>query len=145
MRSDEGRNPVDNEAGTGRRRYALWYIQHEGSRSYVRVTGLGLLAAVIFTLIPVLLILTLFFRNAAQQQRDLENVNINMRGEPRAPGNYNHIIPAPPPPPLPTPRVSRSPRGGDPSRQASAAPNLNANAPLATSPTPSPTPPKPPT
>jgi hypothetical protein len=142
MRSDEGRNPAGNEAGTGRRRYVLWYIQHEGSRSYVRVTGLGLLAAVIFTLIPALLILTLFFRNETQQQRDLENVNINMRGEPRAPGNYNHIIPAPPPPPLATPRVSRSPRGGDPSRQTPAAPNLNVNAPLTPSPTPSLTPPR---
>jgi hypothetical protein len=101
MRSDEGQNSIRSEAGTGRRRYALWYVQHEGSRSYVRVTGLGLLAVMIFTLIPALLILTLFFRNETQQQRDLENVNINMRGEPLAPGNYNHIIPAPPPPPLP--------------------------------------------
>jgi type IV secretory pathway VirB10-like protein len=85
----------------GRRRYALWYIQHEGSRSYVRVTGLGLLAAVIFTLIPALLILTLFFRNEAQQQRDLENVNITIA--PRTPDNSNYpvIRPAPPPPPLP--------------------------------------------
>lgn len=102
MRSDEGRNPVGNEAGTGRRGYALWYVQHEeGSRSYVRVTGLGLLAAAIFTLIPALLILMLFFRNEAQQQRDLENVNITIT--PRTPDNSNYqvIRPAPPPPPLP--------------------------------------------
>src|SRR5215218_6732828 len=101
MRSDEGRNPVGNEASTGRRGYALWYVQHEGSRSYVRVTGLGLLAAVLFTLIPALLILTLFFRNEAQQQRDLENVNITIT--PRTPDNVNYqvIRPAPPPPPLP--------------------------------------------
>lgn len=101
MKSDEGRNPARSEAGTGRRGYALWYVQHEGSRSYVRVTGLGLLAAAIFTLIPALLILTLFFRNEAQQQRDLENVNINIT--PRTPDNVNYqvIRPAPPPPPLP--------------------------------------------
>jgi hypothetical protein len=101
MKSDEERNPVRSEAGTGRRGYALWYVQHEGSRSYVRVTGLGLLAAAIFTLIPALLILTLFFRNEAQQQRDLENVNINII--PRTPdvGNYPAIRPAPPPSPLP--------------------------------------------
>jgi hypothetical protein len=100
MKSDEGRNPSGDEAGTGRRRYDLWYVQHEGSRSYVRVTGLGLFVAAIFILIPVLLILTLFFRNQAQQQRDLENVNITIA--PRTPGNNNYpvIRPAPPPPPL---------------------------------------------
>ena len=71
MRADEGRDPVRSEVGTSRRGYALWYVQHEGSRSYIRVTGLGLLVAVLFTLIPALLILTLFFRNEAQQQRAL--------------------------------------------------------------------------
>lgn len=101
MRSDEARNSSGDEAGTGRRRYDLWYVQHEGSRSYVRVTGLGLLAVVLFTLVPVLLILILFFRNEAQQQRDLENVNITIA--PRTPSNSNYpaIRPAPPPPPLP--------------------------------------------
>lgn len=103
MRSDEGRNPVRNEAGTSRRRYALWYLQYEGSRAYVRVTGLGLLVAVIFTLIPALLILTLFFRNQAQQQRDLENVNITIT--PRTPDNINYQIIRPPPPPPPLPKI----------------------------------------
>jgi hypothetical protein len=101
MKSGEGRDPDGNEGGIGCRRYALWYMQHEGSRSYVRVTGLGLLVALIFTLIPALLILTLFFRNQAQQQRYLENVNITIT--PRTPDNVNYLIirPAPPPPPLP--------------------------------------------
>jgi hypothetical protein len=101
MKSGEGRDPAGNEGGTGRRRYVLWYMQYEGSRSYVRVTGLGLLAALIFTLIPALLILILFFRNEAQQRREIENVNINII--PRTPdaGNYPTIRPAPPPSPLP--------------------------------------------
>ncbi len=100
MRPDEGRDPVGNQAGTGRRGYALWYVQHEGSRSYVRVTGLGLLAAALFTLIPALLILTLFFRNEAQQQRDLENVNITITPRTLDGSNYPTIRPAPPPSPL---------------------------------------------
>jgi hypothetical protein len=101
MRSDEELNPTGNETGTDHRRYDLWYVQHEGSRSYIRVTGLGLFVAAIFILIPVLLILILFFRNEAQQQRDLENVNITIA--PRTPDNVNYpvIRPAPPPPPLP--------------------------------------------
>ncbi|MDT5270392.1 MAG: hypothetical protein QOH49_2578 [Acidobacteriota bacterium] len=103
MKSDEERNPVRNEAGTGHRGYALWYIQHQGSRSYVRVTGLGLLVAVIFTLIPALLILILFFRNQEQQQRDLENVNITIT--PRTPDNINYLIIRPPPPPPPLPKI----------------------------------------
>ena len=125
MRSDEGRNPVGNEAGISRRRYALWYIQHEGSRSYVRVTGLGLLAVVLFTLIPTLLILTLFFRNEAQQQRDLENVNITIT--PRTPDNVNYqvIRPAPPPPPLP--KVPNRPAINSNNAAASPTPGRNTN------------------
>lgn len=108
MRSDEGQNPVRNEAGTGRRGYALWYVQHEeGSRSYVRVTGLGLLVAAIFTLIPALLILILFFSNQAQQQRDLENVNIIIT--PRTPDNVNYQVIRPAPPPSPLPKVPNRP------------------------------------
>lgn len=140
MRSDEGRNPVRSEAGTDRRRYALWYVQHEGSRSYVRMTGLGLLAAAIFTLIPALLILTLFFRKQAQQQRDLENVNINITVPPLAPGNYGGTIARPTPMTMPTPpKADRSQRVREPTRQMPAAPSLNANAPPNPSPTATPT------
>lgn len=124
MRSDEEWDPDHNQADTSRRRYALWYMQHEGSRSYVRVTGLGLLAAVIFTLIPALLILTLFFRNEAQQQRDLENVNITITPRTLNSGNYPAIRPAPPPSPLP--KVPNRPTIN--SGNAAASPTLGRNA-----------------
>jgi hypothetical protein len=145
MRSEGGRHPFRDEAGTDRRRYALWYVQHQGSRSYIRVTGLGLLTAALFTLIPALLILTLFFRNEAQQRQELENVNINVRTAPPAPGNYPQLIKAPPPAAMPTPpKAGRSPRGGEPVRQTPATPGVNTNTPPTLIPTPSPSPPSPP-
>jgi hypothetical protein len=144
MRPDEFNEPP----GRGRRgggRFALFFYEQDrqgGTRYYLRFTSLALALVVCLTVIPAAAIFAIFF---TQSRVDFGDVNINMRGEPRAPGNYNRIIPAPPPPALPTPRVSRSPRGGDPARQTPAAPNLNANAPPTPSPTPSPTPPKPPT
>lgn len=125
MRSDERQDQVGNEAGTGRRGHALWYVQHEGSRSYVRVTGLGLLVAVLFTLIPILLILVLFFRNQEQQQRDLENVNITIA--PRTPdgSSYPAIRPAPPPSPLP--KVPNRPAINAGNAVASPTPERNTN------------------
>jgi hypothetical protein len=89
------------------------------------VTGLGLLAVVLFTLIPTLLILTLFFRNEAQQQRDLDNVNITIT--PRTPDNVNYqvIRPAPPPPPLP--KVPNRPAINSNNAAASPTPGRNTN------------------
>lgn len=139
MRSDEFN---ESAKGTQHRhgRFELFFYEQVGTRYYLRFTSLALILVICLIVIPVTAILAIFF---TQSRVDFEDVNINMRGEPRAPGNYNHIIPAPPPPPIPTPRVSRSPRDADPSRLMPAAPGFNANAPPIPSQTPSPTPPKP--
>ena len=122
-----------------RRRFELFFWEKVGTHYHLRFTRLALVLVVCLTVIPAAAIFAIFF---TQSRVDFQDVNINMRGEPRAPGNYNHIIPAPPPPMLPTPKVSRSPRGVEPIWQPPAAPNVNANAPLTTSPTPTPTPPR---
>lgn len=140
MRPNEQNIPEKSDSRRGGR-FELFFYEQVGTRYYLRFTRLALVLVVCLTVIPVAAILVIFF---TQSRVDFEDVNINMRGEPRAPGNYNHIIPAPPPPPIATPRVSRSPRGGDPARQTPAAPNVNANGPPTPSPTPSPTPPRPP-
>lgn len=106
----------------------------------MRFTRLALVLVVFLTVIPALAILGIFL---TQSHADLENVNVNVRTAPQAPGNYPQLIKAPPPAAMPTPpKAGRSPRGGEPARRTSVTPGLNTN----TSPTPSPTPspPRPP-
>jgi hypothetical protein len=125
-----------------RRRFELFFYEYDQVRScyYLRFTRLALVLVVFLTVIPALAILGIFL---TQSHADLENVNVNVRTAPQAPGNYPQLIKAPPPAAMPTPpKAGRSPRGGEPARRTSVTPGLNTN----TSPTPSPTPspPRPP-
>jgi hypothetical protein len=141
MRPDEYHNPTGSETRRGGR-FELFFYEQVGTRYYLRFTRLALLLIVCLTVIPMVAICALFF---TQSRVDVENVNINIRSQSQAPGNYGGPIIMPPPTNIPTPpKVSRSPRGGDPARQTPAAPDLNANGPPTPSPTPSPTPPRPP-
>jgi hypothetical protein len=136
MRPNDQNIPEKRDSRRGGR-FELFFYEQVGARYYLRFTRLALVLIICLTVIPVAAIFAIFF---TQSRVDFEDVNVNVRGEPREPGNYNRIIPAPP---LPTPRVSRSPRG-DLSRQTPAASGSNSNASLTGSPTPSPTPPRPP-
>jgi hypothetical protein len=143
MRPDEYESLPEHDSRRGGR-FELFFYEYDQARAryYLRFTRLALVLVVCLTVIPMLAIITLFVTNS---HVDLENVNINVRVEPRAPGNYGGPIVMPPPTTIPTPpKVSRSPRGGEPARQTPAAPSSNANAPPTPSPTPSPTPPQPP-
>jgi hypothetical protein len=124
-------------------RFELFFYEQVGTRYYLRFTRLALILIVCLTVIPMVAILALFY---TESHADLENVNINIRSHPGAPGNdVRLIIQQPPPAPMPTPpKAGRSQRGGEPTRQTPAAPASNANAPPTPSPTPSPTPPRPP-
>jgi hypothetical protein len=123
-------------------RFELFFYEQVGTRYYLRFTRLALILVVCLTVISMVAIFALFITNS---HADLENVNINVRVEPRAPGNYGGPIVMPPPTTIPTPpKASRSPRGGEPARQTPAAPGSNANAPPTPSPTPSAMPPRPP-
>lgn len=138
MRPNE-RN-VQGESNPQRRRFELFFYEQIGARYYLRFTRLALVLIVCLTVIPALAIFGIFL---TQSHADLENVNINIRTAPQAPGNYPQLIKAPPPAPMPTPpKAGRSPRGGEPARQTPVTPGLNTH----TSPTPSPTPspPRPP-
>ena len=143
MRPNEYNSPAGHDPRHGRR-FELFFFEYDQARSryHLRFTRLALVLVGCLTVISMLAIFALF---VTQSHTDLENVNINVRVEPRAPGNYGGPIVMPPPPTIPTPpKVSRSPRGGEPARQTLAAPGSNANAPPTPSPTPSPTPPRPP-
>lgn len=143
MRPNEYDNPAGGETRRGGR-FVLFFYEYDQVRSryYLRFTRLALVLVVCLTVVPAVAIFALFVTNS---HVDLENVNINVRVEPRAPGNYGGPIVMPPPTTIATPpKVSRSPRGGEPTRQTPAAPGSNANAPPTPSPTPSPTPPPPP-
>jgi hypothetical protein len=124
-------------------RFELFFYEQVGTRYYLRFTRLALLLIVCLTVIPMVAICALFF---TESHADLENVNINIRSQPGAPGNdVRLIIQQPAPAPMPTPpKAGRSQRGGEPTRQTPAAPGSNANAPPTPSPTPSPPPPRPP-
>lgn len=134
MRPEE-RNVPGGSDHQHRRRFELFYFELVGTRYHLRFTRLALVLVVCLTVIPMVAIFALFVTNS---HVDLENVNINVRVEPRAPGNYGGPIVMPPPTTISTPaKVSRSPRGGEPARQT---PALNANGTPSPSPTPSPTP-----
>lgn len=140
MRPNEYDNPAGGETRCGGR-FDLFFYEQVGTRYYLRFTRLALVLVVCLTVVPAVAIFALFVTNS---HADLENVNVNISVEPRAPGNYGgshrhtatneHAHAA----------QGRSPRGGDPVRQTPAAPTVNANAPPTPSPTPSPTPPRPP-
>lgn len=140
MRPNEYDNPAGGETRRGGR-FELFFYEQVGTRYYLRFTRLALVLVVCLTVVPAVAIFALFVTNS---HADLENVNVNISVEPRAPGNYGGPIVMPPPTNIPTPPKVRSPRGGDPARQTLAAPTVNANAPPTPSPTPSPTPPRPP-
>jgi hypothetical protein len=142
MRSDEFN---ESAKGTQHRpsRFELFFYEQVGARYYLRFTRLALVLIVCLTVIPVAAIFTLFL---TESRVDMENVNVNIRVSPQAPSNYGGSIIQPAPPAMPTlPKVSKSQRGGGPTRQTPAAPTTNANTPPTPSPTPSPTPPKSPT
>lgn len=100
MGLQEPRLPVNTEPSARSRRYALWYLQQEGLRFYLRFTLLGVIVVVLLTIIPIIAIFSLFI--IGNSSSDIDNVNISIT--PRAP-SYDDtrtlIKPAPPPPTLP--------------------------------------------
>lgn len=140
MRPDEFDEPAERSRHRGGR-FELFFYEQVGTRYYLRVTRLALVLIVCLTVIPIVAIFALFY---TRRHADLENVNINITVPPQSSGNYGGLI-LQPPTNIPTPpKASRSPRTGDPAKQAPATPSLNANMPQTPSPTPSPPPPRPP-
>lgn len=139
MRSNEQNIPEDRQPHRGGK-FELVFWEKLGTRYHLRFTRLALVLVVCLTVIPALAILGIFL---TQSHADLENVNINIRTAPRAPGNYPQLIKAPPPPAMPTPpKAGRSPRGGEPAKRTSVTPDLNTN--TSSTPSPTPSPPRPP-
>lgn len=92
-----------------RRSYELWFLQRDRDRDryYVRLTALGVLAALLLTLIPIAAILTFYFIRVGQQARELEKTNTDIIITPVPTGTPITYPPAPVLrlPPVPTPQL----------------------------------------
>ena len=64
-----------------RRRYSLFYFEQIGSRSYLRITRLGLILVLLFTVIPIIALLSLFLINRSTPTPD---VDVTVRPMPAA-------------------------------------------------------------
>lgn len=141
MRSDEQHDPVERDRGRRAGGFQLIYFEQVGSRHYLRFTRLALLLIVCLTLIPILLLFTLYL---SRKRGGPQNVNVEIVVPTPAPHDYNKPI-IQPVAPLATPPKVRQPRAGVPQQQTPLAPNSNANGSFTPSPTPSPTLARPPT
>ena len=123
-------------------RFELFFYEEVGSRYYLRFTRLALLLIVCLTLIPILLLFTLY---VSRRRGDPKNVNVEIVVPTPAPHDYNKPIIQPAMPPSTPPKVSKQPGTGVPPRHTPIVPNGNAGGSFTPSPTPSPTPVRPPT
>src|SRR5205085_2689633 len=116
--SSEGRATRERHRG----RYNLFYFEQVGSRSYLRFTRLGLILILLFTVLPVIAILSLFLINRSTPSPDVD-VTIKPR-----PADNTSMYPAikQPPPPT-TPKAVRQPASKQPSPPAFATPSANSN------------------
>src|ERR1044071_5745696 len=100
MRPNEYESPPEHTSRRGGR-FELFFYEQVGARYYLRFTRLALVLVVCLTVIPAAAILAIFFPRS-RLDFDFEDVNVNIRTPPSAPGNYGSpIIQTQPPPTLP--------------------------------------------
>ena len=91
-----------------RRSYELWFLLKDGDRYYVRLTALGVLAALLLTFIPIAAILAFYFY---QMATPVPRTPINIRVDSASPTPFR-FDPGPMPtvrlPPVPTPQLRAS-------------------------------------
>ena len=103
MRPLEDRTLNESDPPVRRRNFEFFYYEQLGSRLYLRFTRLGVIAILVFTLIPISAILLLFLF-----QEPAKEVNVNITTPPERPYDSNKsIIKAPPPSPAFTPKPIR--------------------------------------
>jgi hypothetical protein len=115
--SSEGRTTREGRRG----RYNLFYFEQVGSRSYLRFTRLGLILILLFTVLPVIVILSLFLINRSTPSPDVD-VTIKPR-----PADNTSTYPAIKQQPPITPKAVRQPTSKQPSPPALATPSANGN------------------
>jgi hypothetical protein len=130
MRPHEPYDERDHEPPPRRRDYSLFFFRHEGGRSYLRFTLLGVVASALLFVIPLAALLILYFIDL-QDPGPRTNVNVTVLPSPTASTNTPFFT-LPPSRPLPTLRP--------PPRMPPPLEPLNSNAPELVIPTPGRTP-----
>lgn len=100
----------------------LFYFEQIGSRSYLRITRLGLVLILLFTVLPVIVIFSLFLFN---QSTPTPNVDVTIKPMPTANTSIYPTIQQPTPPPAP--KALRQPQAARPSPPALSSPIRNSN------------------
>lgn len=122
MLSDEH---IEREEITPHRRelnWELFYYEQVGSRSYLRITRLGLALILILTVIPVIALLSIFLLN---QSTPMPNVDVTIKPMPAANTSAYPTIHQPAPPP--TPKALRQSKAAQPAPPAFPTPIRNGN------------------
>jgi hypothetical protein len=117
-------DPISEQPRKQRRRLnlELFYFEQVGSRSYLRVTRLGLALVLILTVVPVTAIFALFLHQRSAPPPD---VDITIR--PRPVDNTSAYPTIQPAPPFPTPKPVRQPALKQPSPRVSPTPPATTN------------------
>jgi hypothetical protein len=105
-----------------RRTHSLYYYEQIGSRFYLRITRLGLALILLFTIVPVIAILSLFLLNQATPMPD-----VDVMIKPRPADNTSTYPAIKQPSQAPTPRAVRQPPLKPPSPPVLSSPPANSN------------------
>jgi hypothetical protein len=122
MLSDEH---IEREEITPHRRglnLELFYYEQVGSRSYLRVTRLGLILILILTVLPVIALLSIFLLN---QSTSMPNVDVTIKPMPTANASAYPTVHQPIPPPAP--KALRQSKAAQPVPPALPSPIRNSN------------------
>ena len=103
-----------------RGRYSLFYFEQIGSRSYLRITRLGLILVLLFTVIPIIALLSLFLINRSTPTPD---VDVTVRPMPAANISTYPVIKQQPP--APTQKAAQQPASKQPSPPTLSTPPIN--------------------
>jgi hypothetical protein len=100
----------------------LFYYEQVGSRYYLRITKLGLVLVLIFAVVPVIALLSIFLLN---QSTPMPNVDVTIKPMPTANTSVYPTIHQPTPPP--TPKAMRQPKAARPLPPTLPSPARNSN------------------
>src|SRR2546430_10346726 len=96
MHEDSWTASKDRAARDRRRRYSLYYFEHVGTRSYLRITGFGLILILLFTIVVTITLLFLYLIN---RSTPLPDVNVTVKPIPATNTPAYPVIKQLPPPP----------------------------------------------
>jgi hypothetical protein len=122
MRADDQAHFEGGAMRERRRRYSLLYVEQVGSRSYLRITRFGLILVLLFTVIPIIALLSLFLINRSTPTPD---VDVTIKPMPTADTLPYPAIKLPSPPPAQ--KAVQQPASKQPSPSTLSNPPVNSN------------------